>query len=398
MISQQTNYAWAERVEHVPQSFIREVLKVASDPAIISFAGGLPNPSFFPIKELEECALEVLRENGKQVLQYAATDGLYSLRTFIANRYQQQGLSVSPEQVLITNGSQQALDLIGKLFIDPGDNVLLERPSYLGAIQCFSVFQPQFTEVPLLQDGPCMDTLKSVMNKKPAKLFYCIPNFQNPTGLQYSLEKRTQVTQLLSQYETLIVEDDPYGDINFASERLPTLYSYLPEQTILLGSFSKTVAPGLRVGWMVANEAIIKKAILLKQAADLHSANLPQYILSTYLHHYPFNNHLQVIIQQYKKQRDVMLNCFQTYFPAEVNVTKPGGGMFTWLTLPKQITARQLLDRAIKEGIVFVPGDCFYVNNLDMHTARLNYSNVPESIMRKAMETLGQLVKEELVK
>lgn len=383
---------YADRVGNVPQSFIREVLKVASNPGIISFAGGLPNPSFFPVKKLEECAVAVFRQKGKQLLQYATTEGYYPLREFIANRYRQQDqLDISPEQILITNGSQQALDIVGKLFINPGDQVLLERPTYLGALQCFSVFQPDFKEVTLQEDGVDIDGLSTSLAENKIKLFYCIPNFQNPTGIRYAQKKRKEATSLLGNYDTIVVEDDPYGDICFSNEKLRPLYSYLPDQTILLGSFSKTIAPGLRVGWMVANEDIIRKAAILKQASDLHSGNLPQYILHEFLTKHKVQDHLFVIRQQYEKQKEIMMNCLDHYFSSSVHYTRPEGGMFTWLTLPGKITARKLLEKALLKNIIFVPGDSFYVSSPDTQTLRLNYSNVEETTMRKAMHTLGEL-------
>lgn len=393
MNKKQIEKSYARRVNQVPQSFIREILKVATKPGIVSFAGGLPNPAFFPSAELDACAAKVFRQKSSEVLQYAPTEGYYLLRELIAKRYKQQhGFDVSPEQVLITNGSQQALDIIGKLFIDEGDEVLLERPTYLGALQCFSVYQPTFKEVSLLGDGIDPVDLAQQLATNNIKLFYSIPNFQNPTGIRYSLERREQATKLLQQHNVLIVEDDPYGDICFSGDPLPPLYAYLPEQTILLGSFSKIVSPGLRVGWMVADKELIKKAAVLKQAADLHSGNLPQYILYEFLSNYNLGTHIQKIRDQYQKQQQVMMNCLDQYFSTDVTYTRPEGGMFTWLTLPAQLTARDFLQKALQENIIFVPGDTFYVSEPDTQTLRLNYSNVEEATMRKAMCTLGRLV------
>jgi 2-aminoadipate transaminase len=384
---------FAERVNHVPQSFIREILKVASNPAITSFAGGLPNPAFFPVKELEQCTTHVFQQQGMQALQYTATEGYHPLREFISHRYRQRyGLEIPPEQILITNGSQQALDLIGKVFIDPGDNVLMERPTYLGALQCLSMFQPKFREVTLNADGIDIDDLEEQLWSNPIKLFYAIPNFQNPTGIRYSKTIREQAMHILSRYNTIVVEDDPYGDIFFDGEELQPLYSYMPEKTILLGSFSKSIAPGLRLGWMVANEEIIRKATIMKQASDLHSGNLTQHILYRFLTAYSLDAHIKKIQDTYRFQRDTMMSCLKQYFPSTIQFTHPQGGMFAWVTLPEEITARELLAKAIEQGILFVPGDAFYASDPDTQTLRLNYSNVEEAAMRKALNTLGGMV------
>jgi 2-aminoadipate transaminase len=384
---------FAERTATVPQSFIREILKVAADPSILSFAGGLPNPDFFPVNELEACTTKVFQSYGAQALQYTITEGHYPLREYISMRYcKLYNLDIPPEQILITTGSQQALDLIGKLFINPGDQVLLERPTYLGALQCLSMFQPIFKEVMLEEDGIDIEELETQLQHSPIKLFYGIPNFQNPTGIRYSLEKRKAAATLFNTYDTLIVEDDPYGEILFDEHPLPPLYSYLPEQTILLGSFSKTIAPGLRLGWMVATKAIIQKAAIMKQASDLHSGNLAQYILHQFLCDYDFDLHVNKIKNAYRYQKNVMMDCLKEYFPSTTSHTKPEGGMFTWVKLPAHITARELLERAMKEKIIFVPGDTFYARMPDVHTLRLNYTNVEEEKMKKAMKALGALI------
>jgi len=393
MKTQTTKYSFADRVNHVPQSFIREILKVASDPAITSFAGGLPNPEFFPVKELEHSASVVFQQEGMQALQYASTEGYYPLREFIAQRYRQRyNIDIPPEQILITNGSQQALDLIGKIFLNPGDHVLVERPTYLGALQCLSMFQPKFQEVMLNEDGIDTDDLEDQLWSNTIKMFYSIPNFQNPTGTRYSEAVREQTMQIISRYNTMVIEDDPYGDIFFDGAELPPLYSYMPERTILLGSFSKTIAPGLRLGWMVAPEEIIRKAAIMKQATDLQSGNVAQYILYRFLTTYSLDAHIRRIQDAYRFQRDTMMSCLKQYFPAGTKYTHPEGGMFTWVTLPEEITSRELLAKAIEQNIIFVPGDTFYASNPDTQTLRLNYSNVAEEKMRKAMNTLGGMV------
>lgn len=393
MKNQLTQHHFADRVSNVPQSFIREILKVAADPSFVSFAGGLPNPAYFPIKELEASAAKVFQTQGAQALQYTTTEGVYGLREFISNRYRKRcQLDIPPEQILITTGSQQALDLIGKMLINPGDEVLLERPTYLGALQCLSMFQPTFKEVLLENDGISIDELEQQLLGNSIKMFYGIPNFQNPTGIRYSLEKRKLATKLFSKHNTIVIEDDPYGEILFDDQPLPLLYSYIPEQTILLGSFSKTIAPGLRLGWMVASKDFIQKATIMKQASDLHSGNLAQCILMQFLADYDFDSHVDKIKNAYRLQRTTMLTCIEDYFPKGIDFTKPEGGMFTWLKLPAHLTARELLEKSIREKIVFVPGDTFYASAPDEQTLRINYSNVATEKMKDAMKTLGGLI------
>ncbi|WP_207532841.1 aminotransferase-like domain-containing protein [Desertivirga arenae] len=387
------HYPFAQRVQQVPKSFIREILKVTSNPGIVSFAGGLPNPALFPMQELEDCAAKVFQKRGAQVLQYSETEGYYPLREYIAARYLQKfGLTISPEQILITSGSQQALDLLGKVFLNAGDKVLLERPTYLGALQCLSLFQAKFEEVTLNSDGVDPDELEEKMFDCNPKLFYCIPNYQNPTGLHYSEEKRKLIAGIAARYPAMVIEDDPYGDISFSNHQPLPIYSYLPEKTILLGSFSKTVAPGLRVGWMVADKDIIRKATIMKQASDLHSNNLSQHILYEFLSTYDLDHHVSKIVKHYKYQRDVMLSCIEEYFPENVQYNRPEGGMFTWLTLPSTTNAREFLKKAMEQDVIFVPGDSFYASSPDLQTLRLNFSNVNDTTMRNALRKLGTIL------
>jgi 2-aminoadipate transaminase len=386
-------HLFADRVSNVPMSFLREILKVASNPGITSFAGGLPNPDFFPVKELQQSAIQVFQKNGMEALQYSSTEGFLPLREFISERYRTKfNLKVPAEQILITNGSQQALDLLGKIFINPGDKVLVERPSYLGALQCLSVFQPEIKDISLNSDGLDTIELENALATNDIRLLYCIPNFQNPTGISYSLETRRKVTSALSNYPAVLIEDDPYGDISFTEEAVPPMYKFLPDQTVLLGSFSKTVSPGIRIGWMVANPEIIRKVTIMKQACDLHTSNLTQQILFEFLSNYDLEKHISKIKNAYQQQRDVMMNGLNSYFPFSVNYTRPKGGMFTWVTLPEPLSSRTLLGKAIEENIIFVPGDVFYASNPNKHTLRMNFSNVDVVKMDTAMQALGKLV------
>ncbi|MDB5013716.1 MAG: transcriptional regulator with DNA-binding domain and aminotransferase domain, partial [Daejeonella sp.] len=349
------NQLFANRVNHVPKSFIREILKVASMPDITSFAGGLPNPALFPVNELSKCAEKLFRERGVEALQYGASEGYYPLREWIAKRYnERQNLNITAENILITNGSQQALDLIGKVFINPGDEVLLERPTYLGALQCFGMFEPLYREVSFNEHGLDINQLKFALTDGDIKLFYSVPNFQNPTGGRYSLENRLKIAATLREHDLITIEDDPYGEISFAGDSLPTLFSFNPDKTVLLGSFSKVISPGLRVGWIVANKEIISKITIMKQASDLHTSNLTQQILYEYLTTYDLDQHISQIRRVYKSQRDVMIAGIRRFFPPDIHYIKPEGGMFIWLTLPQRFKARKFLQQAMEKDIVFV--------------------------------------------
>ena len=385
---------FSDRAQQVQSSFIRDILKAAGQANIISFAGGLPEPSLFPAQQLAKSAYRVLMNNGQEALQYTNTEGYLPLRKFIAERYlRQQKIIIEPEQVLITSGSQQALDLISKLFLDSGDTILVERPSYLGAIQCFSQYNPIIGEVDLNEEGPDGDQLEAMTQLELVKFFYTIPNYQNPTGKRHSISSRKDTAAIIARSNTFIIEDDPYGEIRFEGEEFPTLHSLLPEQTILLGTFSKMVAPGLRIGWVIATPDIIRRLTVLKQASDLHSSHLDQQIIYDYLMHYNLDEHLQRIRELYNKRRNVMLEAMRSYFPESVTYQVPKGGMFFWLEFRKGINAMELLDKSIKEGIIFVPGESFYASNPVFNTARFNFSNTEEGKMKIALARLGELLK-----
>lgn len=386
-----TNSLFAERMNHIPASFIREILKITAQPEVISFAGGLPNPMTFPSEELREAALSVLSEDSKTVLQYSVTEGYLPLREYLAKRYSDNGISVAPEEILITNGSQQGLDLCGKIFLNKNDNVLLEAPSYLGAIQAFSAYQPTFLSATLEKDGIDLNELEGNLKDNNVKLFYCIPNFQNPTGISYSEEKRKQVASIVNKRSTILIEDDPYGEIRFSGNYIPPIKKYLPDQTILLGSFSKIIAPGLRLGWIVAKKEIMEKLIIAKQAADLHSNFLSQRIIYRMLQNYDLDKHIQKISSYYSNQKNHMIEMIKLYFPEEIAYTNPNGGMFIWLTLPSYMDGNALLDDAFLAKVAFVPGENFFLNKEKKNTIRLNFSNSNSTEMEEGIKRLGKL-------
>jgi 2-aminoadipate transaminase len=387
-------YRFATRMERTPRSFIREILKVTEDPKIISFGGGLPNPALFPVQEIIEAAGDVLAEDGSSALQYSTTEGYLPLRTFIAQRYlKRTGLRIAPEHILITNGSQQGLDLVGKVLINREDPLAIEKPGYLGAIQAFSLYEPQFHGVPLREDGPDTEELSRLYDTCVPKFFYGVPNFQNPSGVSYSGERRRDVAKILSGYDTLFIEDDAYGELRFTGDDLPLVSSYLPEQGVITGSFSKIVAPGMRMGWIAAPPEVFAQLVTAKQASDLHSNYLVQRIISRYLETNDIDCHIRRIRDVYRCQRDIMVHMIQETFPPEVTITRPDGGMFLWATLPPGFSTMDLFQIAIKENVAFVPGDPFYTDGCGSNTMRLNFSNSDEDHIIEGITRLSKAIR-----
>ncbi|MBL0455626.1 PLP-dependent aminotransferase family protein [Aeromonas enteropelogenes] len=381
---------FAQRFEKVEPSFIREILKVAANPEIISFAGGLPNPNLFPVKAIDQACQDVLREQGAAALQYAATEGFAPLRQYIADRYlSRHGMQVNPDNILITSGSQQALDLLGKVLIDEGQDLIIEEPGYLGAIQAFSVYQPAFKSITLGEEGLDLAALDMLLaSGSNAKLLYGVPNFQNPSGVSYSRANREALAERLVHHELLMVEDDPYGELRFEGEHLPPIAKLAPNNTVLLGSFSKTVVPAFRLGWMLVPDWLRKKVTIAKQATDLHSNAFSQQVLHRFLMDNSLDAHLEKIKEVYGRQRAAMEAALARHCPPGVSYTRPEGGMFLWLTLPSSVSAMALFDEAIKEKVAFVPGAPFYVRPEIQNTLRLSFSCVDEATIEEGVKRL----------
>ncbi|MFH2124161.1 MAG: PLP-dependent aminotransferase family protein [Pseudomonadota bacterium] len=386
------NNIFADRITDVPRSFIREILKITLDPDIISFAGGLPNRELFPVQELTDATNDVFKIYGSDIFQYSNSEGFFKLREYIAQNYRKNHLDISPSNILITNGAQQGLDLLGKVLINEGDGVIIEEPGYLGAIQAFSLYKPKFSPVSILEHGIDLTHLKLRVSEGKNKLIYCVPNFQNPSGITYSTENREQIADIITDKGIFIVEDDPYGDLRFSGITKPSFKQYLPDKTILLGSFSKIIVPGFRIGWIVAPDAIFEKLLIAKQAADLHTCHFTQYIIYQYLIKNDIDSHIKKVILTYGEQCNSMLDSIQTYFPADVQSTRPEGGMFLWVTLPSHLSAMDLFNLAVKEKVVFVPGDPFYVNKKDVNTLRLNFSCVDRKTIKIGIQRLGEAI------
>ena len=382
---------------NIPVSFVRSILNVVGQKEMISFAGGLPNPSLFPVEALAESTRAVMADHGRTILQYAGSMGYYPLREWIAGRYSAKyGMTISPEMVVITNGSQQAIDIVSKLFINPGDAVILEKPSYLGAIQAMSAYLPDFREVDLDEDGANLVQVEDLFLNDAIKLMYAVTNAQNPSGISYSAEKRQDLALLLKRYDQFLLEDDPYNEICFEGEFPDPVKKYAPEHVAWTGSFSKMVAPGLRNGWVVLPPALVTHFDKAKQSTDLNPNNLTQYVLQHYLTHNDLDGHLQRVRTKYAEQAACMYHLLQRYLPAEVRITRPGGGMFIWLTLPAGLRSDELIHRTMARGVIFVPGNSFYTKGQGSQHIRLNFTNAEPAEIEKGVKIIADEMKKGL--
>lgn len=365
---------YATRMEGIKKSYVREILKVTEQKDFISFAGGLPNPELFPVEQISSVSTKVLLEDGERVLQYSTTEGYLPLREYIVERYYKD-MDVTANNILITSGSQQGLDLIGKLSLNKGDSVLIEKPGYLGAIQAFSMFEPCFETIELDENGIDTKKLEEIFIAKNPKLFYAVTNFQNPSGLSYSGECRKKIAKLLEKYETYMIDDNPYGELRFEGNEEVSMKSIGKDKVIALGSFSKIFAPAMRLGWICASDEIIEGLVTLKQSSDLHTNYFSQRILYQYLMDYDIDEHITKICKAYSEKKDCMIRALKKYMPSDIKYTEPEGGMFLWVTLPNKISVHKLLEEVMSKKVAFVPGDPFYVNETEIKTFRLNYTN-----------------------
>ncbi len=399
---------YAQRTLGVKSSAIRELLKVTQRPEIISFGGGLPAPDVFPVERFEQACHKVLADHGAMALQYGTTEGYQPLREMIAENMARYGIVASADNVLITSGSQQALDLIGKLLINRGDRILVEAPTYLGALQAFNVYGAQYVSVPVDNDGLISDRVDESLRSGP-KFMYVLPNFQNPSGVTLSEGRRHQLILLADKYGIPIVEDDPYGQLRYEGEHIAPLVvldrenlqrdnGFTLGNVIYLSTFSKTLAPGSRLAWMVAPEDVIAKLVQLKQAADLHTSTFNQYVAYEVARDGFLDQHVRLIRRVYRERRDAMLESLKDFFPQEVTWTHPQGGLFLWVTLPDGTDSEALFHSALAENVAFVAGDCFYANNghEGSRHMRLNFSHSRPELIREGIRRLSLAVKRQI--
>lgn len=401
-------YRYAYRMKGMKSSIIRELLKLTQKPEMISFAGGLPSPEVFPVKEFQEAASRALALSAEKALQYGTTEGYAPLRELIAQRSARYGLKVGVENISITSGSQQALDLLGRLFINRGDRVIVENPTYLGAIQAWNAYGAEYIPVPMDGEGMITSELEKAL-RMGAKFIYVLPNFQNPSGVTLSLRRRQELVELADRYGVPIVEDDPYGQIRFEGEHLPPVSvvdsQYRGENgknydgnVIYLSTFSKLLAPGLRIAWAIGAETVIRKLVQAKQGADLHTSSFNQIAVYEVSQNNFLDKHVELIRATYKARRDAMLEAMDELFPAEVKWTRPEGGMFLFVHLPEGMDATVLFEKAVANNVAYVPGAAFHAAGGGENTMRMNFSYSTPDTIREGIARLGTILKEEIYK
>ncbi len=382
---------------NLKSSAIRDILKLTTRPSMISFAGGLPAPELFPLNEIEEATHRALAKYGSNTLQYSITEGIVPLREKIAAMLDPSGQRVKPQNIIITQGSQQGLELLSKLFLDKGSLVFTENPSYLGALQAFRLFQARCYAIPSDVNGIRPGVLRESLEKQRPAFLYLMPNFQNPTGVSLSLDRRREIVELAQEFGLLIIEDDPYGELVFQGERLPSLFSLSSgsNNVVYLSTFSKTIAPGLRVAYAAGHEEIISKLALVKQGTDLQTNTLGQFIINEYLEIGRHRAHIGLISRTYASRRDLMLSVMDRHFPASISWNRPSGGMFLWVTLPPDRDAKELLLRCIEQNVAFVPGQEFFPDGSGRNTMRMNFSNASPENIEEGIKRMGGVLKNE---
>lgn len=390
---------FARRMDGLKGSEIRELLKLTEKPEVISFAGGLPAPELFPVEEMKKISTLVLEESGTAALQYSTTEGFAPLREHIANRMNSKNkTNITKDSILITNGSQQGLDFSGKVFLDEGDVVLCESPSYLGAINAFKAYGPKFIEVPTDNEGMIMEELEKILQTiDRVKMIYVIPDFQNPTGRTWSVERRKKFMEIINKYEIPVIEDNPYGELRFEGESLPSLKSMDKKGLVVfLGSFSKIFCPGYRIGWLSASPEILSKYIFVKQGADLQASTISQREISKFMDIYDLNEHVERIKAVYTRRRDLMLKTMEEELPEELQYTYPEGGLFTWVELPIHLNSKVIMEDCIASNVAYVPGGSFFPNGGKENCFRLNYSTMPEERIVEGIKRLGVVLRKHM--
>lgn len=390
---------FAKRMDNMKASEIRELLALTAKPDIISFAGGLPAPELFPVDQWKAAVNKVLDEKGRQALQYGPTEGYLPLREQIVHRMNKVGVKdAKPDDFLILSGSQQGLDFMAKAFIDPGDQIIVESPTYLGALNAFKAYEPSFLDVELDADGMRMDILEErLKNNDRVKFIYVISDFQNPSGKTWTMERRKKLIELANKYDVAILEDNPYGELRFEGEIQPSLKSLDTEgRVVFMGTFSKVFSPGVRLGWFCASPDILDKFNKIKQGADLQSSTISQMELAQYLEDNDLEAHIAEIIKVYGKRKNVMVDAMTKYFPEGVTFTNPEGGLFLWVELPEYMNARNLAVKAIEQKVAYVPGGAFFGNNVRENCFRCNYSCMSEEKIEEGVKRLADVIKAEM--
>jgi 2-aminoadipate transaminase len=404
IIREVENIGWeprlAERTKRIQSSVIRELLKLTMQPDVISFAGGLPAPEFFPAREFDEACRHVLHREAKVALQYSPTEGYDPLKEYLSRAMHKYGIEVEPENILMVSGSQQGLDLIGKLFIDPGTCIITSAPTYLGALQAWNAYQARYRMVSLDDNGMCVDELPALLDdcQELPCFIYVLPNFHNPAGTTLPLERRERLVELARRYDLVIIEDDPYGELRYEGQDITPIFRLAPERTIYLSTFSKTLAPGIRLAWVVGPKPIIARLVQAKQGADLHTGTFVQMVANDICQRGLLRQHVKRLCQVYRQRRDAMLEALEEHWPEETSWTHPHGGLFLWALVPGRINTRDFLEKAVAAKVAYVPGFAFYPDEKGgEHAMRLNFSNANEEMINEGIYRLGVAMKKELL-
>jgi 2-aminoadipate transaminase len=397
MAFQEKTYRFASRMSRMPVSAIREILKVTEHPEIISFAGGLPAPELFPVAAIAQAHADVFADEGPAALQYSTTEGWRPLREWIARRMQQRGIAASADRVLITTGSQQGIDLVGKVFIERGDAVVVENPTYLAALQAFSGYEASFISIDSDDEGMRVDQLENALKGSSPKLIYIVSEFANPKGTTLPYERRQKLIELSARYRVPILEDNPYSELRYTGESPPPLAALDREGLVVhISTFSKTLSPGMRLGWLIASEEIFQTVVVAKQAADLHTSTIEQRAAARLLESFDYDGHVGHLCEVYGERCQAMLSAIERYFPAEARWTRPEGGLFLWVELPERLSAEELFEEAIAERVAFVPGTSFFACERKLNFMRLNFSNQKPEMIEEGIKRIASVLKRRL--
>lgn len=390
---------FSDRMNLLTGSEIRELLKLTAQPDIISFAGGMPAPELFPVEELKRIGVSVMEESGRIALQYSTTEGFPPLRKHIADRmFAKNKIKTDSDHILMTSGSQMGLDFSARVFLNKGDIVLLESPSYLGAVNAFKASEAKFIEVPTDENGMIIKELEKILEKEDrVKMIYVIPDFQNPSGRTWTLERRQEFMETVNKYEIPVIEDNPYGELRFEKEFVPALKALDTKGLVVyLGTFSKILVPGYRLGWVCAEPKILQKYNFMEQASSLQASTISQMEVSKFMDMYNLDDHIAKIKKVYKQRRDIMLKTMDEEFPEEVRYTRPEGGLFTWVILPEYINAKEMALECLEQKVAYVPGGSFFPNGGHENTFRLNYSCMPEDKIVEGIKRIAAVIKKNL--
>jgi len=387
----------ANRTKSMASSAIREILKIVSQPGMVSLAGGIPAPESFPIDRIRELADAVIDKYGSRALQYDPTEGFPPLRAALADYLQQQkGIQASAEDVLIASGSQGILDAAGKILISKGDRIAVEAPTYLGAIQAFNAYEPEYAELETDDDGAVPESLEHVLETTDIKMIYLVPTFQNPTGRTLPLRRRKRIADIIRRHDALLIEDDPYSSLRYQGKAIDSIKSFAPDHVIYVSTLSKIFAPGLRVGFCVAPSWIQRWFVVVKQGTDLHTSTFTQALAAEYISGNHIAAHLPKIIDLYKPKQQAMLHALDEYFPQDFRWTRPDGGMFLWAEGPRGIDMDRVFQRAVERKVAFVPGRYFYTSEgMGLETLRLNYTMIDEATIDRSIRTLSEVIADE---